>query len=204
MIWGDYAAGRNNPYPLLYVMPVCLAAWTSGRGPALALAVVMPAAHLAFRFGVWNAPLTLPALLMFSVRAGVVALIGLVFARQAEYERELRLEMQRRHAVQLRAEQLRAVQVTMRSVEDIVNNCLNQLLLLRVEAEGLVPEESLAAFDEAVREASARLKALAELQAFAEKQMEIGMGLDVGPPASPANGRAERTAASAADVRSPA
>ena len=48
----------------------------------------------------------------------------------------------------MRAEQLRVVQVTMRTVQDIVNNCLNQLLLLRMDAEGHVPAESLELYDQ--------------------------------------------------------
>src|SRR5262249_26245638 len=157
--------------------------WYSGQAAALLLAVGAPIVHLGFLATIWHAPL--PNLVMYSLRALMIALIGIVFARQAEYERELRHEMQRRHELELRAEQLRVVHVTMRSVEDIVNNCLNQLLLLRVEAEGLVAGESLALFDQAVAEASGKLRTLAELQTFAEKQMEIGTGLDAGTP-SPA------------------
>lgn len=178
-IWLDYAAGPDTPYPLLYFVPVCIAAWYSGLRTALALAIGLPLAHLGLLVTVWNAAPSFAGLLMFVFRTGIVSLIALVFARQAGYERELRREMQRRHTVQLRAEQLRVVQVTMRTVHDIVNNCLNQLQLLRIEAVGLVPEESLATFDQAVRDASAQLRQLSELQAFAEKQMEIGVGLDV-------------------------
>jgi hypothetical protein len=188
MIWSDYVAGPDNPYPLLYFLPVCVAAWYSGQGAAIALAAGMPVIHLGLLLVVWNEQPTFLSLTMFLLRTAVVALLALVVARQADYEREFRRELQRRHAVRLRAEQLRVVQVTMRSVEDIVNNCLNQLQLLRLEAEGLVPEESLTTFDQAVRDASAKLRALAELQAFAEKQMAIGMGLDAGAPeAAPAN-----------------
>ena len=79
----------------------------------------------------------------------------------------------------LQAERLRAVHVTMRTVQDIVNNCLNQLQVLRIEAEGHVPEESLAAFDEAIRSASAKLRALGNLEVFAEKEMAVGTGLDL-------------------------
>jgi hypothetical protein len=79
----------------------------------------------------------------------------------------------------LQAERLRAVHVTMRTVQDIMNNCLNQLQVLRIEAEGHVPEESLAAFDEAIQSASAKLRALGNLEVFAEKEMAIGTGLDV-------------------------
>jgi hypothetical protein len=75
--------------------------------------------------------------------------------------------------------QLRVVHVTMRTVQDIVNNGLNQLQLLRVDAEGLVPEESLVLFDKTIQETSAKLKALGNLEVFVEKQMAAGSGLNV-------------------------
>ena len=37
----------------------------------------------------------------------------------------------------------------MRTLQDIVNNCLNQLVLLRLDAVGDVPAESLTLFDQA-------------------------------------------------------
>jgi len=84
------------------------------------------------------------------------------------------------HEAQLQAERLRVVQVTMRTVQDIVNNCLNQLQLLRLAAEGHVPEESLTLFDAAIQDAAAKLRALGSIEVFAEKPMEIGTGLDLG------------------------
>jgi hypothetical protein len=81
-----------------------------------------------------------------------------------------------------RAEQLRVVHVTMRTVQDIVNNCLNQIQLLRLDAEGFVPEESLRLFDEAIQDTTTKLKELGNLEVFAEKQMAIGSGLDVREP----------------------
>jgi len=83
------------------------------------------------------------------------------------------------HESQLQAERLRVVQVTMRTVQDIVNNCLNQLQLLRLAAESLVPDESLILFDEAIRNASEKLRALGNMEVFAEKLMAAGTGLDV-------------------------
>jgi hypothetical protein len=59
-----------------------------------------------------------------------------------------------------------------------VNNCLNQLQLLRSDAEGHTPEASLRLFDEAIHSAAAQLKPLGDLEEFTEKRMEIGMGLD--------------------------
>ncbi len=82
------------------------------------------------------------------------------------------------HEAQLQAERLRVVHLTMRTVQDIVNNCLNQLQLLRLHAEGHVPHESLASFDDAIDTAAAELQALGELKVFAEKAMDIGPGVD--------------------------
>ena len=57
----------------------------------------------------------------------------------------------------LEAERLRVVHVTMRTVQDIVNDGLNQLQLLRFDAEDHVPPESLALFDDAIRDTVAPL-----------------------------------------------
>jgi hypothetical protein len=67
----------------------------------------------------------------------------------------------------------------MRTVHDIVNNCLNQLMLLRLDAEDRVSPESISLFDQAIRDTSSQLKALADIDGYAEKEMEIGTGLDV-------------------------
>jgi hypothetical protein len=87
---------------------------------------------------------------------------------------------QRRHEAQLQAEQLRVLRVTMRTVQDIVNNSLNQLQLLRIEAEGIVPDDTLALFDQTIRDTTAQLTALGNMDAFAEKSMASGAWLDVG------------------------
>ena len=83
----------------------------------------------------------------------------------------------------LQAERLRVVQVTMRTVQDVVNNCLNQLQLLRISAEGHVPEESLQLFDAAIHDASAKLRAMADVTTFTETRMAIGPGLAFEPDA---------------------
>ena len=177
----DYAAGPDTQLPALYVLPVCVAAWYSGQRAALALAIVVPAAHLLFELTRWG-PSPDPGWVAATaaLRATVVGFIALVFARQSEHERQLRRDLEQRHALQLRAEQLRVVQVTMRSVQDIVNNCLNQLQLLRMDAEDHVPAESIELFDQAIKNAAAQLKALGDLENYAEKQMEVGPALDIG------------------------
>jgi len=94
-------------------------------------------------------------------------------------ETAARERLEHEHAANMRTEQLRVVQVTMRTVHDIVNNCLNQLQLLRFDAEGHVPEETLSLFDAAIQETTSELKQLGDLEAYAEKQMIVGLGLDV-------------------------
>jgi hypothetical protein len=90
----------------------------------------------------------------------------------------------RRRAEGLQAEQLRVVHVTMRTVQDIVGNCLTELQLLRLHADGVVPAEALGIFDESIRVTSAKLKAIEDLEAFSEKRMALGSGLDTAPVSS--------------------
>lgn len=103
-----------------------------------------------------------------------VRLMRMAAAQLAPIVSDARIERE----AQLQAERLRVVRMTMRSVHDIMNNCLNQLQLLRFEAEGHVPQESLVHFDEAILAAVAELKSLADAEGFTEKQMQIGVGLD--------------------------
>jgi PAS domain-containing protein len=78
------------------------------------------------------------------------------------------------------ADRLRVLQTTMRTVQDIVNNNLTQLQLLRLEAEGHVADATLTLFDKTIQDTAAQLTALANMEEFVEKPMEIGPGLDVG------------------------
>jgi len=87
------------------------------------------------------------------------------------------------HETRLQTEQLRVVQVTMQTVQDIVNNCLNQLQLVRFEAEGHISPESLAIFDEAIQETAGKLRTLGDLEAYTEHHMVAGTGL--GPTGTP-------------------
>jgi hypothetical protein len=92
---------------------------------------------------------------------------------------------QRAHEAQLLAEQLRVLRVTMRTVQDIVNNNLNQLQLLRMEADGHVPDETLRLFDESIQDTATQLTTLATMEVFAEKRMASGLGLDVSTSSVP-------------------
>jgi hypothetical protein len=85
-----YLTGLDTQFPTVYVIPVALAAWYSGRWPALALAVGLPLAHVAFLMTRPTPPEPLAGLVAMTIVRGVIILVmGLWFARLSEHEREL-------------------------------------------------------------------------------------------------------------------
>ncbi|MGE4055659.1 MAG: hypothetical protein AB7F99_12745 [Vicinamibacterales bacterium] len=86
--------GLDREFPVAYVIPVSLAAWYSGRLSALALAVLMPLAHLQMILPE-TPPENLAALVgMAAFRGSVIAIMALWFARLSEHERALNHELQ--------------------------------------------------------------------------------------------------------------
>lgn len=96
LLWIEFVTGAYAQFPVVYVIPVSLAAWYSGRWPALTLALVVPLAHLTFA-------LTMPSegqigdmtalLVATAVRGAVIVFMALWFARLSEHERALRREV---------------------------------------------------------------------------------------------------------------
>jgi hypothetical protein len=86
----DYVTGPNPQAPFLYFFPVALAAWYSGRRPALLLSLVMPLTHflfirdLAYKLG---GPEVLA--IQTVLRAALIGLLGFWLARLAEHERAM-------------------------------------------------------------------------------------------------------------------
>jgi hypothetical protein len=66
---------------------------------------------------------------------------------------------------------------TMRTVQDIVNNLLNGLQLVQLEAEG-EPAEMQSQVDGVIQEATTKLRALGDLETIKEKEMAVGLGID--------------------------
>jgi hypothetical protein len=56
---GDYVSGPSIQFPILYLIPVSLAAWYSGYGWGLAFAVTMPLIRLYYYVRFWPVPLTI-------------------------------------------------------------------------------------------------------------------------------------------------
>ena len=98
---------------------------------------------------------------------------------------------QKERYIELQEQRLRVLRATMRTVQDIVNNFLNSLVLFRLEAEdkGGLSESSLQSMDALIKETSAKLNALGELQGTPEKPMAGGMvGIDYGQQDPPSGG----------------
>jgi hypothetical protein len=91
----EYATGIYAQFPVIYVIPVALAAYYSGRRPALILAVAVPFAHLAFTLLERTPEQPLLRLVATSMlRGSVVVFMALWFARLSEHERALHHEVE--------------------------------------------------------------------------------------------------------------
>jgi len=90
MLWIDYFLSPTVHFPVIYAVPVILAAWYSGKWPALALAVAVPLVRLAFLVMPLDASEDLATVAFATAFRGVVIVfLALWFARLAEFEREL-------------------------------------------------------------------------------------------------------------------
>ena len=95
LLWVDYMTGPKTQFPVVYVLPVIVAAWFSGRLAAVTLALALALVHAVFLMVLWNqsGPMTtFIATTMF--RATVVVAMALWLARLSEHERELRRHVQ--------------------------------------------------------------------------------------------------------------
>lgn len=85
----DHVGSPGAQYPVVYAVPVVLAAWYSGRWPSLALAISVPLLRLLFLVAPNSAPINVTLLLLTLFRGVVIAFLGLWFARLADLERDL-------------------------------------------------------------------------------------------------------------------
>lgn len=90
LVAADYFIGPDSQFPVLYFVPVSLAAWYSGRRPAVALAIAVPAFHLAYLLLAMPGTTGMMLLATMTVARGAVILVmALWFARLSEHERQL-------------------------------------------------------------------------------------------------------------------
>lgn len=85
---------------------------------------------------------------------------------------------QRDREAEIQAQRLMVFKATMRSVHELVNDSLNQMQLFRMQAVGLMPEESLTSFDDLIERTAEELRALGNLQSTPERDTPLGRSID--------------------------
>jgi hypothetical protein len=87
----DYVSGREAPAPVVYVLPVALAAWYSGQTSALWLALMLPTSRLVLELWVWGVPAVAAqeVLLTTMIHVSTYTLLALLIFRLSEHERAL-------------------------------------------------------------------------------------------------------------------
>jgi hypothetical protein len=99
-----------------------------------------------------------------------VALIMAGIALDGWYRRK-------RHKAEVEAQKLRTLRATMRTVQDIVNNFLNNLMVFEMAASSEMPDGSRDRLEDLIQETSQKLKALGDLQSVQERVLAIGIGI---------------------------
>lgn len=90
----DYLTSSSRQFPVIYVLPVILAAWYSGKWPAVGLAIAVPVFRLLFVVMPLRPAEPLGSLALATAFRGVVIIfLALWFARLAEFERELQRQV---------------------------------------------------------------------------------------------------------------
>lgn len=89
----DYALGPFIQFPIVYLVPVSLAAWHSGRKLGLTLAVILPLCRLYF-ITLWDPPWTfLESAVNAAIRITVLASFAWLVDRTASQTRRLSSEV---------------------------------------------------------------------------------------------------------------
>ncbi len=90
MLWVDYLTSESVQFPAVYVIPIILAAWYSGKWTAVSLAIAVPVCRLLFLVRPSRASDEMVSLaLATSFRGVVIVILALWFARLAEFERAM-------------------------------------------------------------------------------------------------------------------
>src|SRR5258705_8618847 len=102
---------------------------------------------------------------------------ALIMAQDITERKRAEAELKRLND-EIHLQRLRVFKATMRTVQDIVNNLLNGLQLVQLEAESQPRAETQALVDQVIQEAAVKLKTLGNLETVKEKEMTIGLGID--------------------------
>ena len=89
LLWVDYLTPPTGQFPVMYVLPVILAAWYSGTWPAVGLAIAVPVFRLLVVIPFESPELMGPAAAATVFRGVVIVFLALWFGRLAQFERAL-------------------------------------------------------------------------------------------------------------------
>jgi hypothetical protein len=91
----DCVTGPAAPLPVVYAVPVALAAWYSGQVTSLWLALILPTSRLVLEIYVWSPPPSSPdeALVTAMIRISTFTLLALLTFRLSEHERSLERDL---------------------------------------------------------------------------------------------------------------
>ena len=93
-IGAEYLTGPDFQVPLVFIIPLTIAAWYSGRRAALILAVTFPAARVVLWRSVWPDAQDMQTLLANAAVIGIMyVFLVLIFRRLAVHEHKLRREI---------------------------------------------------------------------------------------------------------------
>ncbi len=95
-----------------------------------------------------------------------------------------RLSSRARRQGAIEAQRNRLFKATMLTVQDLVNNALTNLQLVRLEADTLLPPSTLALFDGIIQDTAKQLRALGDLEVLIERPMVLGIGIEFRQPSS--------------------
>ena len=92
----DYITGPLIQFPILYLIPIGLATWYSGRRWGLIFALSMPLIRSFFAIFLWDAPWTIfetaiNALIRIAVLAGFAYLVDRILISKRALEKEVRI-----------------------------------------------------------------------------------------------------------------
>jgi hypothetical protein len=79
--------------------------------------------------------------------------------------------------LQIQADRVAVLKATMRTVQDLVNNFLNNMQLVQQEAGEALSQETLELLERITFETSAKLKSLGDLEHVPDTKLAIGAGI---------------------------
>jgi hypothetical protein len=124
------------------------------------------------QLGSWFANFLEPHAIDDDVTAIALVFVGLCIDKRRD-TRQYKLQLQ------FETDRVAVLKATMRTVQDLVNNFLNNMQLVQLEAGDALSQETLELLERITFETSSKLKSLGDLEYVPETKMAIGVGIGV-------------------------